>query len=75
MPKPKDNIDFVKDLMSVNKYGALAQLFVLDALDKWSEMVAKADPATLNSPMINGHAWVGVAKEIQQKLNERLGPQ
>jgi hypothetical protein len=73
MPKPKDNIAFVRDLMSNSKYGALAQLFVLDALDKWSERVSKASPAELDSAMISGHAWVGVAKEIQDKINERMG--
>jgi hypothetical protein len=73
MPKRQDNITFVRDLMNNSQYGALAQLFVLDALDKWSEMVAKTDPEKVDNGMISGHAWVGVAKEIQQKLNVRMG--
>jgi hypothetical protein len=73
MAKSKDNISFVRDLMNHSKYGALAQLFVLDALDKWSEMVSKAEPASVDNAMINGHAWVGVAKEIKEKLNARMG--
>ncbi|WLA44043.1 hypothetical protein QNJ95_22470 [Bradyrhizobium elkanii] len=71
--RPQTNTAFVRSLMEHSKYGALAQLFVLDALDKWSELVAKAEPAAVNTPLINGHAWVGVAAEIQEKLKARMG--
>lgn len=73
MPKPQTNVQFVKNLMEHSQYGALAQLFVLDALDKWSKKVAEATPSELDSPMISGHAWLGVAKEIQEKINARTG--
>ncbi|MEY9247588.1 hypothetical protein [Bradyrhizobium elkanii] len=69
--RPQTNTAFVQSLMEFSKYGALAQLFVIDALDKMSERVSQADPAAIESPMISGEAWVGVAKEIQQKLKER----
>ena len=72
-PKTMTNTAFLQSLMNHSKYGALAQLFVMDALDKWSELVAKGDPAKIDTPLINGHAWVGVAKEIQEKMKERLG--
>ncbi|ARQ95419.1 hypothetical protein [Bradyrhizobium phage BDU-MI-1] len=71
MAKPKTNVQFIRDLMEHSQYGALAQLFVLDALDKWSQQVAAASPADLDTPLVNGHAWVGVAKEIQEKINAR----
>jgi len=73
LPKTMTNTAFVQSLMDHSKYGAFAQLFVMDALDKWSELVAKGDPATLDTPFISGHAWVGVASEIQEKMKERLG--
>jgi hypothetical protein len=57
--------------MNHSQYGALAQLFVLDALDKWSQKVAASTPAELDTALISGHAWHGVAKEIQQKINAR----
>lgn len=69
--RQQTNTAFVQSLMEFSKYGALAQLFVIDALDKWSERVSQADPVQLDNPMFNGEAWVGVAKEIQQKLKER----
>ncbi|WP_315729864.1 hypothetical protein [Bradyrhizobium sp. SZCCHNRI2010] len=74
MPKKcrSDNITFVSDLMNHSQYGALAQIFVIDALSKWSEIIAKTDPVEIDSPMINGQSWVAVAKEIKQKIEERL---
>ncbi|MGJ4953102.1 hypothetical protein [Bradyrhizobium sp. HKCCYLS20291] len=70
-PRP-DNITFVKDLMNHSRYGAMAQIFVMDALSKMAEAIAKADQVEMDTPMVNGHAWVGVAKEIKQKFDERL---
>lgn len=71
--KPQTNVEFVTNLMEFSRYGALAQIFVLDALDKWSKKISECEPAQVDSAMINGQAWVGVAKEIQEKLNARLG--
>lgn len=72
MPKRKTNTAFVRDLMEHSAYGPLAQLFVIEALHKWSGHVAKADPADLDNPLISGAAWVGVAKEIHAKLEARM---
>ncbi len=71
--RPQTNVDFVTRLMEFSNYGPLAQLFVLEALRNWSDLVAKADPAKVDSAMISGHAWVGVAKEIKAKIEKRNG--
>ncbi|WP_316196646.1 hypothetical protein [Bradyrhizobium sp. SZCCHNS3053] len=71
-PKRTDNVTFVKELMNFSKFGALSEIFVIDALAKWSEIIANSDPAKLETPMISGEAWIGVAKEIKAKLDERL---
>jgi hypothetical protein len=75
MPKrknqPETNVEFVTRIMELSNYGALAQLFILEAVRNWSDLVAEADPAKVDTPMISGHAWVGVAKEIKAKLEER----
>lgn len=71
MAKPQTNVEFVTQLMEFSRFGALAQIFVIDALDKWSAKVAAANPADVDSALINGEAWVGVAREIQQKLKDR----
>ena len=69
--EPQTNVEFVTDLMEFSKHGPLAQLFVLDALDKWSKLIASKSAAELDTPMINGAAWVSVAKEIQTKIAGR----
>jgi hypothetical protein len=69
--RPMTNVEFVRSLMEHSQFGALAQLFVLDALDKWSQQVAASTPSALDTPLISGHAWHGVAKEIQEKINAR----
>jgi len=69
--KQKTNIDVVKDIMTYSNYGALAQMFVIDALMQHSARVAAA-PLIENS-LINGAAWKGVAQEISDKLNAKYG--
>ncbi|GAB9152791.1 hypothetical protein [Bradyrhizobium diazoefficiens] len=72
MAQRKDNVAFVKELMTHSRYGALAQLFVIDALSKWADKISSVEPAAVESPMISGEAWVGVAKEIKDKIDGRL---
>jgi hypothetical protein len=69
--KRQTNVEFVADIMEHSAYGPLAQLFVLDALDQWSRRVAAADPAKVDTALISGAAWVGVAQEIQAKIGGR----
>ncbi len=69
MPRSKTNIDIVTEIMSVSKFGALSQMFVIDALTKHAETVAKADPKTFDNSLVNGKAWVGVAAEIRDRLD------
>ncbi len=70
MPKPpKTNVQIVKSIMENSQYGALAQAFVIDALMKWSDKIANTDPKLLEHGLVNADSWVGVAKEIQSKLN------
>lgn len=72
MAQRKDNVAFVKELMTHSKYGALAQLFVIDALSKWADKLSSVEPQAVDTPMISGEAWVGVAKEIKDKIDGRL---
>lgn len=71
-PKPPTNIAFVRDLMEHSNYGALAQLFVLDALDKWSKLIASKTPEELDTGLVSGEGWKGVAQEIQNKIQGRF---
>ena len=69
--KNQTNVQFVKEMMEFSDYGSLAQLFVLDALDKWSKLIASKQPEEVETGFISGEAWVGVAKEIQAKIAAR----
>jgi hypothetical protein len=66
--RPMTNIEKVHHLMTYSSYGALAQLFAMDALHKWADIVAKASPDQVGNGFVNGEAWIGVAREIRGAL-------
>jgi len=70
--KRQTNEQFLTEIMRFSRYGALSQAFVMEALSRYAEEVSKADPKSCDTPMLSGAAWVGVAKEIRDKLNEHL---
>jgi len=74
MPKQKTNVEVITDIMEYSEFGALAQMFVIDALTKAAKRVAEApwpeiSKAFEGNQMISARAWQGVAKEIQAKLD------
>lgn len=73
MSSTKTNVQVLTDLMQFSRHGALAQVFIIDAIQKHANRVAVADPAQVDSPMISGEAWVGVANEIQGTLEAHYG--
>jgi hypothetical protein len=72
-PQRRTNVEFVRDLMEFSPYGALVQAFVLEALSRYADQVADADPAQFDSALLSGHAWVGVARDIKAKIHLHLG--
>lgn len=71
----KTNEQIVREIMNYSSYGALSQLFVMDALIKHADKVSAADPASIGSNgLISPEAWIGVAKEIKRKLDRAYGP-
>jgi hypothetical protein len=70
--RPMTNIEKVQHVMSYSSYGALAQLFVMDALHKWTGIISKASPAQVDNGFVNPEAWIGVAREIQNALKADL---
>jgi hypothetical protein len=70
--RPMTNIEKVTHIMSYSRYGALAQMFVIDALHKWTGIISKASPEQIDNGFINGEAWIGVAREIQSALQSNL---
>lgn len=68
----KTNTQFIKHLMDFSNNGALMQAFVLTAIEKYSDAVAKADPDELNNGFISGNAWIACAKEARTALDTHL---
>ena len=69
------NQEFVEELMTISPYGVLSELFILEAVRKYSEQVAAADPKIFESALghfIHGPAWQGVAKDILTKIEAHL---
>jgi hypothetical protein len=72
----KTNVEAVVDLMEFSKHGALAQLFVVDALSKYARHVANAPAeafASMKGGIISPEAWQDVAREIADKIDTHLG--
>lgn len=67
----KSNVEIITDLMEFSNFGALAQVFVMDALSKQAHHVVNATPeelAEMGGGIIPPDVWQGVAKEISEKL-------
>lgn len=70
--KPMTNVELVTFIMEFSKHGPLAQLFVMDALDKWSKRISNTKPEDYPvDGFIHPESWISVAKEIQEKLSNR----
>ena len=82
------NIDLVVDLMTHSKFGALSQVFVMEAILRYAEEVADRKPEDMKpsdipAPDDTGsislgfptQAWIGVAKDIVARIEARdCGP-
>lgn len=73
MARHKTNTEAVVELMDWAKSGPLMQAFVLEAIRKYADLCAAADPSALDTPMLNGRAWKRCAVEAQQALTQHLG--
>jgi hypothetical protein len=75
--KPVDrmnNVEFLEWLCEHSRHGALAQIFILDAVAKFADAVAESSIEDYpDNHMVHPSAWIGVAKEIKQKMEDRHG--
>lgn len=65
------NTQVVKQIMETGS--PLNQLFVIDALSKWSDHITKNDKKVIdqmNNTMINGQAWVDAAWHCKNILDK-----
>lgn len=75
MNKRMTNVEFVTELMEFSRYGAMAQLFVMEALRRYSNTIANASPEQFEqwNGLISAEAWQAIAEEIAQKIDQRNG--
>lgn len=66
--KLETNEDFVRDLMAFSEHGALMQIFVMTAIEKYAQQALEAGAERFDSAMLNGKAWVGTAAEALKRL-------
>jgi len=68
------NQELLSQLMNYSRYGALAEMFIIDAVikqaDEIAAMPAEQVEAAMGDNIINGKAWHGVAVEISRKFKE-----
>lgn len=70
----KTNEDFVRYLINYSKSGQLSQVFVIEAIRFYSQLIVdngepKDNPLSLFNPI----AWYRTAKEINESWNEFYG--
>ena len=68
----RTNIEFLQDLCNFSDHGALAQCFILQAIQIYAEKVARSTPDQYPATsIVHPEAWIGVAREIASKFEER----
>jgi len=70
--EPETNIEFLNNLMEYSKTGALMQLFVMTAIEKYGAMIEACDEEDWNTNFISLEGWKCCAVEIREKLAARL---
>ena len=75
MKKLETNTDLVMDLMEISPYGAMTQIFIIDAITKLVDKVIDSEKELLemeekNKGFISMPAWIGTAKDIKKRMQE-----
>lgn len=72
MPKIT-NTQLIEKFMEYSDYGALSQVFVMEALDRYAKEVRETDETEWpENHIINFHAWQGCAAEFQELKEKNL---
>ena len=68
----KTNTEFLVDLMDFSSTGALMQLFVLEGIRIYAEMVRDDESVWPENSFVSQAAWKKCAEEVLQKLAEKM---
>jgi hypothetical protein len=73
MKKRLSNVEFVTELMTYSRRGALVQLFVMAALETYADAVLATDESRLAvNQLISASAWKDIAAEFKEKFEAHL---
>lgn len=72
--KPMSNTEFITELMDYSYYGALTQVFIIEAIRRYAEIiVAQPKPAEHGNGVISVIAWHEIAEEIKTRMEAAYG--
>lgn len=70
MKKVKTNVQLVKNIMETSHFGVLSQAFVMEAIGRYAEKISEMSVEDFSeNSFIDPGSWIGVAKEIKEKLS------
>lgn len=71
MNKRQSNEEFVNELMTFSKYGVLAQVFPIEALRYYSELVSgQPKPTEAGNGLVSPIVWHNIATDVNKALKE-----
>lgn len=73
--KQMTNEDFVRYIMNYSPRGALVQVFVIQALSTYCELVLEAGVGPSENSLINPEAWRDIASHINNLMEQKYGNQ
>jgi len=69
MKRIRDNEALVVDLMNYSPFGALGQVFVVEAIRKWSDLVAASTAKDDTNALVSMETWIAVAKDVKERCD------
>ncbi len=67
----KTNTELVDDLMSYSRFGAMAQVFIIEAIRSYSSrIVENGEPEDNKSLFISPVLWYNIAKDVLDRVEQ-----
>jgi coenzyme F420-reducing hydrogenase delta subunit len=73
MPKRETNVQLLNRVCKFSRNGALAQVFLLQAVEKYADAVIAAGPDAVDTALVSGAAWHATAQEWKEELSKHFG--
>ena len=67
--EPKTNQAWIKDIMNFAPTGMLGEVFVIEAVRRYAEQVAAAEPLKGGAMLIDGDAWKRTGEWIKAQYD------